>query len=141
MEAFARSAREGLDGTEPMERAISRLRDIAAEDHKEIRPWTHAPWAPIRTNVSDGAFMPDANGGLKLVGRVTFIWDIRNVGPKRRLTPFKYFELVGIASTKIELLRIKPNLTEDVIAMWRIEVASDDAPAATFIRRFSATMI
>jgi hypothetical protein len=135
MNAFAHSARatasrpQGLDGLEGIQAAIVRLKDIASVNHKERVPWTQASWAPIQTTVSEGAFMRDGNGGLHVLAKLTFIWEIRNFGRFHR-AGFRRFELAGNASCRIDI--VKADAPSEVLAMWRFEVASHDGPGCHF---------
>ena len=135
MTAFAQSARAtarrpvGLDGVEGLQAAVDRLKDIGSRNHKETVPWTNADWAPIETTVSPGAFMRDSYGGVHVVARLSFIWEIRNYGQFRR-SGFRLFELAGNASCRIDVLRATQ--PHEVLAMWRFEVASADGPGCHF---------
>jgi len=135
MRAFALSARAtgsrpaGLEDTEGVEQAIRNLNAIATSNYTGLSSWTDSDWAPIRTAVSHGAFMPDSYGGRHVFARVTFLWGICNYG-RQRQGKFRLFQLVGNCSVRIY---IHPeDAPNKVMAMWRFEVGAHDAPGCHF---------
>lgn len=132
LEAFERTASTFLDplGVEGIRAAVKGLRDISAIDTRATMPWTHAEWAPIRTSVSEGKFMPGGGGGLHVFAELTFKWEIRNHGQRRKLSTFRYFELQGIASVRIDLFH--SGETPEPLGMWRFELGCPGHPGCYF---------
>jgi len=135
MRAFATSARAtasrpaGLDGTEGLEQAIRTLNAIATINNTDQQRWTESHWAPIRTTVSHGDFMPDSKGGEDVFARLTFLWEIQNYG-RQRQGKFRQFQLAGNCSVRVYLHRERT--PDKVLAMWRFEIGAHDGPGCHF---------
>lgn len=103
----------------------------AASD-REV-PWTIPANAPLRTKTSNGEFVPSGEGGRRVYGEISSIWQIKPLrarGHERQ--PAQRFALVGKASTCVRIYE-EPATGEPVeIAMWRMEIADDASPGAFF---------
>lgn len=133
--AFARSARAtgtrpvGIEGTDGLEHAIRSLNAIATTNNTQLQRWTDSGWAPIRTTVSRGDFMPHSQGGEDVFARLTFLWEIRNYGRPRQ-GKYRQFQLAGNCSVRVYIHRERT--PDRVLAMWRFEVGAHDGPGCHF---------
>jgi hypothetical protein len=112
--------------------AADQLAGIAKSNSRPIR-WCIYDENPLLTIQSDGAYMPDDQGGLTVHAEVTFVWELEPVRPKGDTRPATQVRLNGLASTAIRLMSGTPWSDErDELAVWRMEVADDNAPGTFF---------
>ncbi|RJQ61259.1 MAG: hypothetical protein C4530_06480 [Desulfobacteraceae bacterium] len=86
---------------------------------------------PLKTKLSEGAY--DRGRGANIYAAITGKWDVRPVGynpRKHQARQKRLLEFCGTASTKIELF--DASCPEQRIAMWRIEVGTEDSPGCYF---------
>lgn len=94
--------------------------------------WVIPESAPLVT-VAAREYEPDNGGQRVVVGEITAKWQIKRASPAKKQMPAKYFDLVGIASTRVRLkYPATTHEPEQEIAMWRMEVADTKAPGCYF---------
>ncbi len=84
--------------------------------------WTIPPDEPIRTKATNEY---NKGYGESVWADVTCVWDLRRV-PRTQTV-----RLVGIASSKVSLFRLREGNSER-IAMWRMEVGDEASPGTYF---------
>jgi hypothetical protein len=105
----------------------------SGSDSQPIR-WCINKDNPLLTMPSQGAYMPDDQGGLTVHGEITFVWELQPVRPLGDTRPARHVRLNGLASTAIRLLSGEPWAGNEAkeLAAWRMEVADLSAPGAFF---------
>lgn len=94
--------------------------------------WVIPPERPLRTIVSEGEY-ERSRKGRRVIGTLSFVWEIARVHPKKRRNPAQLFRLVGKASTVIRVVAVQQNDTlGSELAMWRTEVGDAAAPGTYF---------
>jgi len=78
-------------------------------------------------------YEPGGGGKIAVVGEITSKWRIKREPPRKKQQPAKYFGLMGVASTRVRLkYEATAEVPEKEVAMWRMEVADDNAPGCYF---------
>jgi hypothetical protein len=109
------------------------LDGIAKANARSIR-WSISESTPVVTALSYGEYMSGDEGGLAIFAEISFVWEVSPIRASGDTRPAKSVSLVGIASTKIRILRGDPLDRDNAeeVAMWRMEIADDEAPGTHF---------
>ncbi|MGY4232534.1 hypothetical protein ACVIIW_001481 [Bradyrhizobium sp. USDA 4449] len=109
------------------------LEQYRAEPTDQKRAWQVTPAAPLLTNSGRGYEKGNKGGKHSIFGEITFIWEIQRIPGRSKRQPAEYFELNGIASTKVRLLCESADGAEPKeIAMWRMEIGDTKSPGCHF---------
>jgi len=95
--------------------------------------WNIPEGGPLCTEPSWGDYEPGSEGQHNVFASVTSTWQIEPLGqhnPGSR--PHRKFTLVGIASTRIRIIKGTPDEPQEELAMWRMEVGDDASPGCHF---------
>ena len=89
---------------------------------------------PLRTGPTRDYEPGSRSGGLEIYSRIRGMWELRSIG---RVGPARKIAFVGKASAVIELWPVSCLWREEHegserLAMWRIELGTDDAPGCYF---------
>jgi hypothetical protein len=93
--------------------------------------WVWAIAQPLKSRVSKGGYEVGAGGQHHVVAVIDAMWEIQKVAPKKGegRRP-KFFELVGVASTRVRLF-CEANGSRE-LGMWRMEIGDAAAPGCHF---------
>ena len=96
--------------------------------------WGISSSDPLITSVSQGAYQPDSAGAHAVFAEISFAWEIRRINPAGKKTErAEFFELIGLASTKVRLFRRETNGEKGPLeAMWRMEIGDVHSPGCHF---------
>lgn len=108
------------------------LENVRSQPGSGMARWEIPENEPLRTIVSNGDYEPDGNGQDNVSAAISSVWEIEPFGNRERGGSSKLFRLVGIASTRVRILRHTPEHLEEEVAMWRMEVGDDAAPGCRF---------
>jgi hypothetical protein len=82
----------------------------------------------IRTIVSNGAYRAnDEEGGQKVYGILSFVWDIQNTDKGRKQKT--HFILNGMVSTSVEVKTVED---DSLVAKWQLEGGDASSPGCHF---------
>ena len=133
LESARRIAGSFLDNSEPVFQEL-RTQLVGLCNEPTTRPfsWTISSDRPLRTIVSDGEHERRGRG-RRVIGTLSFVWEITRVPLRKPRQPAKQFQLTGKASTVIRVMAANEHGTSDSeLAMWRTEVGDAAAPGTCF---------
>jgi len=128
-----RLARPFLENGSSVFRALrTQLEGIRDEHSGRMIPWEIPSGRPLRTIVSRGEYERGSKG-RRVVGTLSFKWEVVRVHPKKPKLPAQELKLVGVASTMVRVLEVETDDNgEPELAMWRTEVGDAASPGCHF---------
>lgn len=88
---------------------------------------------PLKTRVSAGEYEVGKGGKHGVIAQIDACWRIRRIPLAKKTARPLYFELAGIASTRVRLIcEAGEGAEHRELAMWRMEVGDDNAPGCHF---------
>ncbi len=119
------------DAADAIKSAVAALKRHRTTPIQEPLTWATAEHLSIRTKRNGGRHQP-GHRGITLYGAVEFTWEIKNIvlggKKKKRAKPYQYFQLAGLASTRVYLYGDDDKLC----GRWNVDIASANAPGCYF---------
>jgi hypothetical protein len=136
LDAFARIAEKYLrpESRQVLPQLAAELEGIRNTPTNVTHVWGIRNERPLRTTVSVGEYQPDGEGEHNVYAEITSQWEIERIKPPgKKNQPGQRFRLVGIASTRIRLLKeVNANQPSEELAMWRMEIGDSYSPGCHF---------
>jgi hypothetical protein len=113
---------------------VSELEGIRTTPTSVKHVWGIRNERPLQTTVSFGDYQPNGEGEHNVYAEITSQWEIERIKPAgKKNQPGRRFRLVGIASTRVRLLReVGVGQPPEELAMWRMEIGDSQSPGCHF---------
>lgn len=135
LEAFSRLAEPFLlaESRSVLSNLKQALENYRIEPTTNSRSWQISTTSSLKTISGRGYEKGGRVGKHCVYAEITSIWEIRRITGRSVRQPAKYFELTGLASTRVRLVCEASNGGQhQEIAMWRMEVGDSNSPGCHF---------